>query len=522
LEAWLNRIRSRNRAQLAEVCEDADLYSLMIRCLPRKYVTRYSQELSVTVDRPLAGCSAWYEIFPRSAATQPGRHGTFKDVEERLPYIAAMGFDVVYLPPIHPIGHSFRKGPNNSSVAGPSDVGSPWAIGSEAGGHKAIHPDLGSLEDFDRLQQAARAHGMEIALDIAFQCSPDHPYVKQHPEWFKARPDGSIQYAENPPKKYQDIYPFDFETDAWRELWIELASIFLVWIERGVRIFRVDNPHTKSFAFWEWCLAHIKQQYPDVVLLAEAFTRPWVMQHLAKIGFTQSYTYFAWRNTKEELTEYLLQLCDSEMSEFLRPNFWPNTPDILPEYLQHGGRSAFLIRLVLAATLSPNYGIYGPPFEHGWSQAREFGSEEYLDSEKYQLHSHNWNRPDSLVHFIARLNQIRREQRALQSLAGLKFHSIDNPQIICYSKSTSDREETLLCLVNLDPHHLQSGWVDLPLTELGMDAQRPYQLHELLSDARYLWQGTRNYVELNPGVSPAQIFRLRRRVRQECDFEYYL
>ena len=388
----------------------------------------------MTVDRPRASFSAWYEMFPRSAASDAG-HGTLKDVEAKLPYVASMGFDVLYLPPIHPIGHSYRKGPNNTPTAAPKDVGSPWGIGSEEGGHKSIHPQLGTMDDFRSLVAAAQQHGIELALDIAFQCSPDHPYVRDHPEWFRKRPDGTIQYAENPPKKYQDIYPFDFETTAWRALWEELKSIFLFWADKGVRIFRVDNPHTKPFAFWEWVIDEVRREHPDVIYLAEAFTRPKVMYRLAKAGFSQSYTYFAWRDTKWELTKYFNELNRSPVREFFRPNLWPNTPDILPESLQIGGRTAFMTRLVLAATLSGNYGVYGPPFEHGWSAPREPGSEEYLNSEKYQLHHHDLQRGDSLNDFITRVNRIRRESPAIAHGGPLQFHNADNEKIICYSRS---------------------------------------------------------------------------------------
>jgi starch synthase (maltosyl-transferring) len=461
-------------------------------------------------------------MFPRSASSKPGSHGTLRDVEARLPYVARMGFDTLYLPPIHPIGRTYRKGPNNDAEAKPEDVGSPWAIGSEEGGHKAIHPQLGTIEDFRHLVKAAKDQGIEIALDVALQCSPDHPYVKEHPEWFRHRPDGTIQYAENPPKKYQDIYPLDFECDDWRELWEELKSIFVYWIEQGVRCFRVDNPHTKPFGFWEWCLGEIKADYPDVLFLSEAFTRPKVMQRLAKVGFTQSYTYFTWRNTKYELQRYVEQLTRTDVAEYLRPNFWPNTPDILPEYLQLGGPAAFTVRLVLAATLSSNYGVYGPPFEHGWSQPREMGSEEYLDSEKYQVHYHDVEREDSLRDFIARVNRIRRENSVLQSMGGLEFHETTNEELICYTRSEKNHSQIVLVVVNLDPRHTQAGWVHLPLNELQLDPHHPYQVHDLLSDARFLWHGARNYVELNPQIVPAHVFQLRRRIRSEEQFEYYL
>jgi starch synthase (maltosyl-transferring) len=502
------------------IAEDELLTRLMFRHAPRRYATT-TPELKITVDRAKAGFSAWYEMFPRSAAPEK-RHGTFKDVEARLPYVASMGFDVLYLPPIHPIGQAFRKGCNNATEAGPDDVGSPWGIGSAEGGHTAIHPQLGTLEDFRRLRKAAERLGIELALDIAFQTSPDHPYVREHPEWFRKRPDGTIQYAENPPKKYQDIYPFDFETEAWRPLWQELKRVFDYWINEGIRIFRVDNPHTKPFPFWQWVIGEIRRENPDVLFLAEAFTRPKIMQRLAKLGFTQSYTYFAWRDTKYELTKYFTELTRSELREYFRPNLWPNTPDILPESLQVGGRAAFMARLVLAATLSGNYGIYGPPFEHGWSAPREPGSEEYLNSEKYEVHQHDLDRPDSLHDFIARVNQIRAATPSIAHAGTLEFHEVDNDALICYSRVAPDLSDVLLVVVNLDPWHVQSGWVNFPIDRLELPSNRPYQMHDLLGDSRYMWHGNRNYVELDPGAAPAHLFRLRRRTRSERDFEYFL
>jgi starch synthase (maltosyl-transferring) len=476
----------------------------------------------LVVDRERARFSTWYEMFPRSAAPDTGRHGTFRDCEAWLPRIAQMGFDVLYFPPIHPIGRGRRKGRNNTLAAGPDDVGSPWAIGSTEGGHKAIHPALGTLADFRRLVDAARSHGLEIALDIAYQCAPDHPYVTEHPAWFRHRPDGSVQFAENPPKKYQDIYPFDFESDDWRGLWQELKSVLDFWIDQGVTIFRVDNPHTKAFAFWEWAIAEVKRAHPDVIFLSEAFTRPRVMHRLAKLGFTQSYTYFAWRNTKQELTDYFTELAHGAGREYFRPNAWPNTPDILTEYLQFGGRPAFMVRLVLAATLAASYGIYGPAYEAVEAKPREPGSEEYLDSEKYELRAWALDRPDSIAGFIARVNRVRRENAALQSDAGLRFHGVDNESMICFSKGTDSADNVVLTVVNLDPYNAQSGWVELDLAALGLDPATPYQMHELLSDARYLWTGARNYVRLDPARAPAHVFRLRRRVRTERDFDYFL
>lgn len=484
-------------------------------------VVQHEPPYAVEVDRERARFSSWYEFFPRSAG-KPGAHGTLQDAAARLPYVASMGFDVVYLPPIHPIGSTERKAPNNKPGGTSEDTGSPWAIGAAAGGHKAIHPQLGTLEDFRNLVSAAQELGMEIALDVAFQASPDHPYVREHPEWFLKRPDGTIQYAENPPKKYQDIYPFDFECNEWRALWQELKSIFQFWIEQGVRVFRVDNPHTKPFALWQWIIAEVKRGHPDVLFLSEAFTRPKVMYRLAKGGFTQSYTYFSWRNTKQELMQYFTEINTPPVSDFLRPNLWPNTPDILPEFLQFGGRPAFALRLVLAATLGASYGIYGPAFELLEHEAREPGSEEYLNSEKYQLRDWDLERAGSLRELITRVNRIRRENPALQSDRGLRFHAVDNDSLIAYSKTSDDGASSVLVIANLDPHHAHSGWLSLDLAPLGVSMQQPYQAHDLLSGARYLWHGARNYVALDPAHSPAHIFRIRRRVRTERDFDYFL
>ena len=494
--------------------------AIVARYSDRSLATTLTHEL--IVDRKRAAFSSWYELFPRSVAREPGSHGTFKDVETRLPYLKEMGFDVLYFPPIHPIGRINRKGTNNSLRAKPNDVGSPWAIGSAEGGHKDILPQLGSFDDFDRLLNVARALGLEIAMDLAFQCAPDHPYVSAHPQWFKHRPDGSVQYAENPPKKYQDIYPFDFETGDWRALWNELKSIVDFWMARGVKIFRVDNPHTKAFGFWEWLIGAAKREHPDVIFLAEAFTRPKVMHRLAKLGFSQSYTYFTWRNTKQELTDYFTELSLGPGREYYRPNVWPNTPDILPETLQSGLRPIYASRLILAATLSANFGIYGPTYELMESTPREPGSEEYRDSEKYQLRHWTLQQPDSLWSLIARMNRIRRENAALQSDSGLHFCKIDNDQLIAYLKVHPGGSNVVLTIVNLDPHHPQSGWVDLEVTALKFDSDQPYQVHDLLSDQRYIWRGRYNYVLLDPQRAPAHVFRLRRRVRSEQDFDYYL
>jgi starch synthase (maltosyl-transferring) len=499
-----------------------ELGLLMERYADRRFVSEYDKELPVVVDPPKARFSTWYEVFPRSASPDPSRHGTFRDVEAMLPDIVDMGFDVLYLPPIHPIGERFRKGRNNTTEAGPDDPGSPWAIGGTDGGHKSIHPDLGTLDDFRRLVGTARDAGVDVAMDIAFQASPDHPYVDEHRAWFRERPDGTIQYAENPPKKYQDIYPFDFESDDWEAMWNELASVFTYWCEQGVRIFRVDNPHTKAFAFWDWCIDTVKRQYPDTIFLSEAFTRPKVMYRLAKGGFTQSYTYFTWRNTPWELREYFTELTRTPAVDFFRPNLWPNTPDILPEYLQIGGRPSFITRLILAATLGANYGMYAPAFELMEHEPLAPGREEYLNSEKYEIRNWELERPDSLRPVISLINRIRHENPALQSDRSLRFHPVDNDQLIAYSKVTDDGSNAIITIVNTDPHHTQAGWVNLQLDEFGIDGDQQYQVHDLLGGGRYIWQGGNNYVELNPLAMPGHVFRLRHRMRTEQDFDYFM
>jgi starch synthase (maltosyl-transferring) len=510
------------RAGDSAVVESDEVRSAMRRYPDLSLAVRYERDLALTVDREKARFSTWYEIFPRSTAPQPGRHGTFADAEKRLQDIAAMGFDVVYLPPIHPIGHQFRKGKNNSPVAEPGDVGSPWAIGDETGGHTCIDSELGTLEQFKSFLAAARGLGLELALDIAFQCTPDHPWTREHPDWFRKRPDGTIQYAENPPKKYQDIYPLDFETCKWRELWQALKGVFDFWIAQGVRLFRVDNPHTKPFAFWEWCIGSIKEEHPEVLFLAEAFTRPHVMNRLAKLGFSQSYTYFTWRNTKQELITYFTELTKSSVSEYLRPNLWPNTPDILPQILQVGGRPAFMMRLLLAATLGGNYGIYGPAFELGENTAKEQGSEEYLNSEKYELKHWDLESPQSLRHFIARVNRIRRDNPALQQDGTLTFHEADNPNIICYSKTSPDLSNVVIIVVNLDWAHTQTSWVTLNVESLGLEPGKTFEAEDLLSGSHFLWQAPRDYVELVPASVPGHILRVRRWLKTERDFDYYL
>jgi len=491
------------------------LMATMNQYADRRFAVSYPRELAVVVDREKARFSTWYEMFPRSCAIDAGRHGNFSDCETWLPYISEMGFDVLYFPPIHPIGHTSRKGKNNAAAAKRDDPGTPWAIGSAEGGHKAVHPQLGTLADFRRLISKAEEYGIEVALDLAFQCSPDHPYVREHPEWFRWRPDGTVQYAENPPKKYQDIYPLDFRTEHWPELWEELKSIVFFWVEQGIRIFRVDNPHTKPFNFWEWLIGNVKKEYPGVLFLAEAFTRPKIMYRLAKLGFSQSYTYFTWRNVKWELDQYFTELTKTEVRGFFRPSLWPNTPDILSDYLRDGGRPAFMIRLILAATLGASYGIYGPAFELCENRRKDTASEEYLDSEKYEIKHWNIERPDSLRHFLARVNRIRRENPALQSDLSLHFHPVDNEQLICYSKRTEDRSSVILVVVNLDYRDKQSGWVDLSLEELGLDTDRAYQVRDLLTDTTYQWRGPRNYVELDPRKMPAHVFQAQRGADKE-------
>jgi starch synthase (maltosyl-transferring) len=501
---------------------DARLHELVARYPDKRFATESERELEIVVEPVRARFSSWYEFFPRSTAAEAGKHGTFADCEKRLPSIADMGFNVVYMPPIHPIGRMFRKGPNNNPESQPGDNGSPWAIGSEDGGHKAIHKELGTLEDFRSFVAKANELDLSVALDIAFQVAPDHPYVRDHESWFRKRPDGTIQYAENPPKKYQDIYPFDFESDDWTGMWLELKSVFDYWIGVGVSIFRVDNPHTKAFPFWEWVIGEIKHDHPEVLFLAEAFTRPKIMYRLAKLGFSQSYTYFPWRNGKAEITEYLTELAQTPVREFFRPNQWPNTPDILTEFLQIGGRAGFVIRLLLAATLGANYGIYGPAFELMESRPVRHGSEEYLDSEKYEIRAWDLDRPDSLRPLIARVNEIRNTNPALQSDWTLRFYPTDNEQLICYSKESEDRSNLILVVVNLDPRFTQSGFVTLPLDDLGIPSDRAYEAEDLLTGERYLWRGPRNYVELSPARLSGHILKIHRKLKVETDFEYFL
>ena len=501
-------IRTADFAQIDNMVHSGELEVLMATYPDRSWATQYTPPPRVLVERREAQVAAWYEFFPRSAEGRGDRGSTFRDCLPRLDDVRAMGFDVIYFPPIHPIGHTNRKGRNNSVTAEPGEPGVPWAIGSEAGGHKAVEPELGTLEDFEWLNSEVRKRGMEIALDFAINCSPDHPYVREHPDWFYQRPDGSIKFAENPPKKYEDIFPLNFRCENWPQLWAEMVSVVLFWAEHGVRIFRVDNPHTKPVPFWEYLITRVREKYPDTIFLSEAFTRPKMMKELAKACFSQSYTYFTWRNTKQELTEYLTELTQTEMREYFRANLWPNTPDILPPFLQEGGRAAFIIRAVLAATLSPVFGIYSG-YELCENEALP-GREEYLDSEKYQYKERDWNAPGNIKDVIARLNEIRRTNRALRFYDNLRFYDADNDAIMCYGKMTPARENIIVVVVNLDPHGKQHSFVELPIEEFGLIEGDAYQVHDLLSDARYVWHGRRNYIELDPEIQPAHIFRVRR------------
>jgi len=508
LREFAEQIGRGANSAIYSTARSGELEVLMATYPDRADAAQYEPAPRVVVDRTAALFGAWYEFFPRSAEGRGDRGSTFRDCLPRVDDARGMGFDVIYFPPIHPIGHTKRKGRNNAITSEPGDPGVPWAIGSETGGHKAIEPALGTLQDFDWLQKEVRKRGMEIALDFAINCSPDHPYVKEHPDWFYKRPDGTIKYAENPPKKYEDIYPLNFRCENWRELWAEMMSVVLFWAEHGVRIFRVDNPHTKPVAFWEYLIGGVREKYPDAIFLSEAFTRPKMMKALARVGFNQSYTYFTWRNSKQELMEYFTELTQTEMSEYFRPNLWPNTPDILPFLLQEGGRPAFMIRVLMAATLSPLYGIYS-----GYELCENKplpGREEYLDSEKYQFKERDWNAPGNIKHWITRINKIRRENRALQMYTNLRFYRADNDAILCYGKMTPARDNIILVVVNLDPFRKQNSFVHVPIEEFGQMESNEYQVHDLLSDARYIWRGGQNYVELDPEIQPAHVFLVRR------------
>ncbi len=522
LTGWAERIRkAKELDQVLALTQDRALGQLMAKPPEDDFITNYPKELPVLVERKKAIFSSWYEFFPRSWGKRPGEHGTFQDCQRLLPEIARMGFDVVYLPPIHPIGLTNRKGKNNSPECQPDDPGSPWAIGSSEGGHTSVHPRLGSLEDFHDFQDKAREYDLELALDLTFQCSMDHPLISQHPEWFLWRSDGTIRYAENPPKKYQDVVHFHFESQNWPSLWDELKGIVLFWIKQGIRIFRVDNPHTKPLIFWEWLIREIKADFPEVIFLAEAFTRPKIMYRLAKIGFSQSYTYFTWRNSKQELMDYVQELAQTEIKDFFRPNFWPNTPDILPEYLQFGDRPAFIIRLILAATLSSNYGIYGPAFELCITEALP-GSEEYRDCEKYQFRQWDWDSPGNLKELISKVNQIRRTCPALQETQNIEFYESSNEYLLFYGKATADLDNILLIVVNVDPFHTQSGQIRIPIDKFGISPKEPYLLYDLLGEEKYAWCGQWNEVSLNPHILPAHIFYLYSHMHREQDFDYFM
>jgi len=494
------------RAGNAEAAFDEDLARIMIRVADRSDATRFEPMLEMTVDRERARFGAWYELFPRSTGAG-GRHGTFKTAAKALERVADMGFDVVYLPPIHPIGEQFRKGRNNTLDPASEDPGSPWAIGSKEGGHKDVHPELGTLKDFDDFVAAAGKLGLEVCLDFAIQCSPDHPWVTEHPEWFNHRPDGTIKYAENPPKRYQDIYPINFDTEDREGLWMELRSVLDHWIDHGVKIFRVDNPHTKAFPFWEWCINSIQEQHPDTIFLAEAFTRPKVMHGLAKLGFTQSYTYFTWRNTKWELEDYMRELTAPAEAAYFRPNFFANTPDILHEYLQTGGPPAFKVRFLLAALLSPSYGLYSG-YELYENVPVKWGSEEYLDSEKYQLKARDWSSRDSLERYIKRINDVRRKHPALAELTNLTIHGTDKDSVMAFSK-VSPGQDAVLVVVNLNPFHWEEATVNLDLDAMGIEPWSSYEVHDVVTDTTFVWHGPSNYVRLDPYEEPAHVFIVR-------------
>lgn len=508
LRALAEEIRAGAPEAVETIAHSGELEVLMATYPDRSAATQYAPSPRVVVDRRAARTAAWYEFFPRSAEGRADRGSTFRQCLGRVEDAKAMGFDVIYFPPIHPIGQTNRKGRNNSVTSEPGEPGVPYAIGSELGGHKAIEPALGTMEDFEWLQGEIHARGMEIALDFAINCSPDHPYVREHPEWFYQRPDGTIKYAENPPKKYEDIYPLNFRCENWPELWDEMTSIILFWSERGVRIFRVDNPHTKPVPFWEHLIAKVRARFPDVIFLAEAFTKPKMMKALAKAGFSQSYTYFTWRTQKQELIDYFTELTQSEMREYFRGNLWPNTPDILPIHLQEGGRPAFMIRAVLAATLSSVYGIYSG-FELCENAALS-GREEYVDSEKYQWKERDWKAPGNIKPWITRLNQIRRENRALQLYDNLQFWTAENDAVLFYTKMTPARDNIILIVVNLDPFRTQRAFLDVPVDRFGETETAHYEVEDLLTGGSYSWAGRRNFVELNPEKQPAHIFRLSR------------
>jgi starch synthase (maltosyl-transferring) len=508
IQEWINSVKEAEDPHAAmKIVADDKISELLHRCRDKKTITATAQIYEVEVERKRAEFSAWYELFPRSASPVPGEHGTFKDVKHLLPQIAQMGFDVLYFPPIHPIGERNRKGKNNALEASPDDPGSPWAIGNISGGHKAINPLLGTLDDFKGLIKECKRLGIEIAMDIAYQCSPDHPYVSQHPQWFKWRPDGTVQYAENPPKKYEDIIPFNFECEDREALWEELKSIVEYWIDAGISIFRVDNPHTKPFAFWEWMIKEVKKKNGDVLFLAEAFTRPRIMEWLAKAGFTQSYTYFTWRHTKRELEEYITELTKTDQRFYFRPNLWPNTPDILTAELSNGRENGHIMRLIMAATMSSNYGLYGPVYELG-DYDQMPGKEEYADNEKYEIKTWDWQRMTKTKEIIIRINKIRKDNPALQTTTNIEFCETTNDNIICYLKTDLKANNIIIVAVNLDPFQTHAANVKVPLYKSGVNLQAPYMVRDLLSGDKHWWTNDWNYVELNPYDLPAHVFRI--------------
>jgi len=507
LSSWIRTLKkTENVEEAVALALQADVYDVVRQYKDKELIT-VSVDLKIETERKKAAYSTWYELFPRSAAPNEDIHGTFNDVKRLLPRVARMGFDVLYFPPIHPIGEKNRKGKNNSLTPAEGDPGSPWAIGNRTGGHKDIHPELGTLEDFRSLIQEAKSLNIEIAMDIAYQCAPDHPYVQEHPQWFKWRPDGSVQYAENPPKKYEDILPINFETEDWENLWLELKSVIDYWIDKGVTIFRIDNPHTKAFPFWEWMIREVRLVHQEIIFLAEAFTRPRLMERLGKVGFNQSYTYFTWRNSKAEIQEYMNELTRSPIRYYFRPNFWPNTPDILPPALSSGGENAHIMRLILAATLSSSYGIYGPVYEFGINTPHP-GKEEYTNNEKYELKHWDWDKYTRIKEIIVRVNKIRQQNSAFHTTWNVAFAETTSDQVLCYVKNDPDTNNRIAVVVNLDVHHLQGAHVRLPLQELGMEPGQAYKLKDLLSGSTYLWQDEWNYVQLNPYEMPAHIFNI--------------
>lgn len=506
--AWIVVFKDENEYEAAiKIAASDKLHQLFLK-YPQRRFANLSKSLELYVDRKKANFSTWYEFFPRSSSAERGKHGTFRDCERLLPRIAKMGFDTLYFPPVHPIGEVNRKGKNNATKAAEGDSGVPWGIGSQLGGHKALHPELGTEEDFKRLIAKAAEHDLEIAMDLAFQAAPDHPYVKAQPEWFRKRPDGTIQYAENPPKKYQDIVNFYFESPDYKALWEELLNVTLYWVNFGIRIFRVDNPHTKPYYFWQWLIANVKKDHPDVLFLAEAFSRPKVMQQLAKQGFSQSYTYFTWRVDKHELTEYLTELTQSEMREYYRPNFWPNTPDINPYHLQGANEAMHLIRYSLAAIMCGNIGIYGPVFEYMVSDAMP-GKEEYLNCEKYEVRHWDWTAENKITYLISRINHARRAHPALQQTNNLHFCFIENQHLIAFYKWSDDKTDEILAVISLDSHNTQQGYVQLPLDAMALGPGFRLKMTDLMTDNTYIWSTEWNFVKLNPNL-PFHLFQISR------------